>query len=49
MDNSTLPLPLTGVVPAVCDSEAGDDHEVRTAMADSPDPHSDLPQPRTSP
>lgn len=35
MDNSTLSIALTGVVPAVCDSEAGAGHwKIRTAMAE---------------
>ena len=34
--NSTLSLALVGVVPAVCDAEAGEADEVVTDRADSP-------------
>jgi transcriptional regulator GlxA family with amidase domain len=35
MDNSTPSLPLTGVVPAVCDAEAGGEvRQIRTVMAE---------------
>jgi transcriptional regulator GlxA family with amidase domain len=35
MDNSTFSFPLTGVVPAVCDAEAGGEvRQIRTVMAE---------------
>jgi AraC family transcriptional regulator len=34
MDHSTFSVPLTGVVPAICDCEAGDVRQIRSALGE---------------